>query len=277
MVRVGQVTVLASPEDLALAISLAERADQPMTWYGLGLVPLGPVNLIVTRGQAAFDQATRGRSPSWGAGVTIPGARLIVVRVDGDDPIRVLRHELAHLALHQSIKGRVPLWFDEGYAVVAAGEFGRLDGLRLNLAVAVGRVPTLPELDRGLRSSRASAEASYALAGTAVSWLARRTPTRSLEPVLRRLAAGEPFDSAVARSTGLTPGRFELEWRKQVRREYGFGLWLAAGGFWVAVAALVVVASYYRRRRDRPRRAALDVGWVVAVDEEEEQGSDPTA
>jgi hypothetical protein len=275
MVRVGQVTVLAPREDLALAISLAERADQPASWYGLGRLALEPLTLVVVRGQAALDQATRGRLPAWGAGLAVPAARLIVVRADGDDPVRVLRHELAHLALHQTIKGRVPLWFDEGYAVVASGEFGRLDGLRLNVAVALGRVPTLPELDRGLRDSRAAAEASYALAGTAVSWLARRPPAHSLEPLLHRLAGGEPFDSAVARTTGLSPGRFELEWRRQVRRDYGVALWLAAGGFWVVVAILVIATGYYRRVRDRPRRAALDVGWDVPVEPEGDPRTGP--
>lgn len=224
---------------------------------------LSPLDLVVVRGQSAFDRATRGRSPAWGAGVTVPASRLVVVRVDGDDPFRVLRHELAHVALHQSIRGRVPLWFDEGYAVLAAGEFGRLDQLRLNLAVALGRIPDLPELDRGLRATRSTAEASYSLAGTAVSLLIRRTPTRSLEPLLHRLSAGEPFDTAVARTTGFTPGRFEIEWRKQVRRQFGFGLWLAAGGFWLVVATAVIAVSIYRRRVDRPRRAALDVGWVI--------------
>ncbi len=275
--QVGQVTALADAEDLDLAIALAERADQPTSWFGLGRVALGPVTLIVVRGQEAFDRATGGRSPAWGAGVAVPSARLLVIRADGDDPLRVLRHELAHLALHQSIRGRVPLWFDEGYAVLAAGEFGRVEGLRLNLAVAVGPVPTLPELDRELRGARSAAEAAYALAGTAVSLVARRSANQSLEPVLRRLAAGEPFDSAVARSTGFTPGRFELEWRKQVRRQYGFGLWLAAGGLWAAIGVLVIAASYYRRKRDRPRRAALDIGWEVATSDEEGPPTDRPA
>lgn len=271
------MTAVAPPEDLGLAIALAERADQPAVWYGLGRRSVTPLSLLVVRGRDGLDRLAPGRFPSWGVGLTLPAARVVVIRVDGDDPFRVLRHELAHLALHQSIKGRVPLWFDEGYAVVAAGEFGRFDALRLNLAVAAGRVPTLPELDQGLRASQSAAEVSYALAGTAVSLLARRAAGASLEPLLRRLAAGEPFDSAVARSTGFTPGRFELDWRRDVKRHFGLGLWLVASGFWAVLAGLVIVASYLRRKRDRPRRAALDVGWDVAASDDPPDSDDGQA
>ena len=210
-----------------------------------------------------MDAVAHGRIPSWGAGLAFPGARVVVIRADGDDPFRILRHELAHLALHQSIKGRVPLWFDEGYAVLAAGELGRLESLRLNLTVARGRVPGLAALDAGLRGGQSTAEASYALAGTAVAFLARRYPDQSLVPLLGRLERGEPFDSAVARSTGLAPGRFEDAWQRDVRRRHGVGLWFLAGGMWAAVGGLVVAAWLVRRRRDRPRRAALDIGWEI--------------
>ena len=254
---------VAAPRDLNLAVALADQADRPATWYRLGRRSLGPLRLVVVRGQSEFDGMSRGRVPSWGAGLTLPAARFIVIRADGDDPFRVLRHELAHVALHQSIRGRVPLWFDEGYAVIAAGEFGRFEGLALNLTVARGKVPSLDQLTAGLRGSQSTAEAAYALAGTAVTFLERRIPSRSLEPLITRLAAGIPFDSAMVLTTGLSADRFEEAWRKEIKRSYGLGLWFLAGGAWSVVALLLGVGYWVRRRRDRPRRAALDRGWDV--------------
>jgi hypothetical protein len=268
--QIGQVTAVARPADLDLAVALADRADQPAEWFGLGRMTLGPLVLVVVRGEADFRQVGRGRVPAWGAGWTIPGARFVVVRADGEDPFRVLRHELAHVALHQSARGRLPLWFDEGYAVVAAGEFGRFERLALNLTVARGRVPALAELSNGLRADRSTADAAYGLAGTAVAFLAERTPTRTLAPVLDRIRAGIPFDSAVLLGTGLNPGRFEEAWQRTVKQRFGLGLWLLAGGMWAVVAILVLVAHAVRRRRDRPRRAALDVGWDVPSGDESE-------
>ena len=193
----------------------------------------------------------------------------MVVRADAGDPAQILRHELAHFALHDAVRVRVPLWFDEGYAAVAAGEWDRLEALRLNLTVARGTVPGFFELDRGLRATQPDAEAAYALAASAVAMLARRNPERSLAPLLERLGRGEDFAAAVLATTGSPLGRFELEWQKDVRRRYGLLVWVMAGGLWALAAAALLAAVWLRRRRDRPRRAALDVGWVVEPDEEE--------
>jgi len=262
-VQVGQIRVAAEARDLNLAIALAEQADRPATWYRLGQRSLGPLMLVVVRGQSRFDAMSRGRVPGWGAGLALPAARVVVIRADGDDPFRVLRHELAHVALHQSIRGRVPLWFDEGYAVVAAGEFGRFERLALNLTVARGKIPSLEQLTAGLRGNQSTAETAYALAGTAVTFLERRIPGSSLEPLIARMAAGIPFDSARILTTGLTPDRFETAWRKETKRNYGLGLWFMSGGVWAAVAALLGAGYWARRRRDRSRREALDRGWNV--------------
>ena len=226
---------------------------------------------MVVRGPDAFKAVSGGRVPAWGAGLALPGARFIVIRADGDDPFRVLRHEPAHLVLHDAVKGRVPLWFDEGYAVVAAGEFGRLAEFGLNFSVATGRVPGLDGLNAGLRAGESTAEAAYALAGSAVAFLDRRAG--GLEPVLGRLGAGQPFDSVVVITTGLNPGRFEETWQRDVKRHYGLGLWLMAGGIWVLVAGLVLVAHGVRKRRDVPRREALNRGWEIPA--EDPQGDGP--
>lgn len=201
--------------------------------------------------------------------MTVPSSRVIVIRVDGGDPRATFRHELAHLVLHDAVRGRVPLWFSEGYAVVAAAEWGRLQALRLNLAVARGRIPGLRSLDAALRDAPATAEAAYALAGSAVLYLARVHPDGTLDPLIGRLMAGEPFADALLASTGRTVDRFDDDWRKDVKRRYGLLVWLAAGGFWAVVGGLVLVLRGWRRRADRPRRAALDIGWPLPPEGDE--------
>jgi hypothetical protein len=272
---VGDVLAVARPSDLSLAISLAEEANRPRTWYGLAPSEPGPVRLIVIRGARAADTLMGGRVPPWGAGFALPGARTIIIRADAGEPRQTLYHELAHMALHQAVRGRVPLWFDEGYAAVASGEIDRLVALQLSVAVARGKVPTLDELDRGLRSARATAEASYGLAASAVLFLARGHPSGELRPLLERLGQGEPFASAVLATTGRTLGRMEIAWQRDVRRRYGWIVWLTAGGFWLLVAFLVIAAAWLRRRRDRPRRAALDAGWVIPPEGGEPSGEEP--
>jgi hypothetical protein len=262
-VQVGDVTVAARKAELALAIELAEEAASTREWLGLGRRRPGPRRVIVVRGGERLDSVMRGRGPAWGAGFAMPGSRTIVLRMDAGDPRRILRHELAHLALHEAIRVRVPLWFDEGYAALASGESDRLEKLRLNLTVARGRVPGFFELDRSLRANESTAETAYALAASAVAMLARRHPERSLTPLLTRLSEGVGFDEAVLATTGSRVPRFEEEWQKDVRSRYNLLVWGMAGGFWLVTACIVVWAWWYRKRRDRPRREALDQGWTV--------------
>lgn len=259
----GEVTAVAWPAQLSLATALAEMADTPTIWPGLGRRDNGALHLIVVPDQARMRELTGGRAPSWGAGIAIPGSRTILIRADVQDPVRTLRHELAHLALRRAIRSRVPRWFDEGYAALAAGEWDRLDAIQLNLAVTRGLAPDLAELDGALRGRAPEAEASYALAMSAVTELARRNPTGSLEPIIRLLGDGEEFDAAVRRTTGLTAGQFAAEWSRAVRHRYSWLTWLLAGGLWVVVALAVLAAGAIRRRFDRPRRAALDEGWTL--------------
>ena len=263
------MTVTARKPDLSLAIGLAEEAASPHTWYGLGRRETGLRRLIVVRGAAPLDTVMRGRGPSWGAGFALPAAGTVVIRADAGDPHRTLQHELAHLVLHEAVPVRVPLWFDEGYAALAAGEWDRLDLLQLNLTVARGRIPGFFELDRSLRSTESTAQTAYALAASAVALLARRHPDHSLAPLLSHLAGGEGFDDAVLATTGSRTADFEGEWQKDVRSRYGLAVWAIAGGFWLLMAGLVVLASWYRRRRDVPRRLALDQGWPLPPETEE--------
>jgi hypothetical protein len=275
-VQVGRVTVVAWPAQRTIAADLAALADRPAEWPGLGRRAPGPLRLIVVPDGRLLDSLTAGRAPSWGAAVALPGARTILLRADQGDLVRTLRHELAHLALHQAVPVRVPLWFDEGYAAWAAGEWDRLGGLELNLSVVRGAIPTLTGLDGALRGSASSADAAYALAVSAVTELARRNPTGTLTPLLDHLRAGEDFEAAVLATTGLNLSRFEQLWQQQVRRRYTLGNWLVAGGGWLVMAVLVLVLVRRRRRADRGRRAALDDGWDVEPETEEGPELDPT-
>jgi hypothetical protein len=260
---VGRVTAVAWPAQEALAVGLAEIADRPANWPGLGSRDLGEIRLVVTADSAGFRDFTRGRLPGWGAGAAFPGGRTIILRADAGDLTGTLRHELAHIALHQAVRGRVPLWFDEGYATMASGQWDLFDRLGINLAVARGAIPELRTLDAELRASQMSADAAYALAATAVMELARRNPTGTLEPLLQQLGTGVRFEDAVIATTGLSLDRFDEAWRKSVRTRFGLVTWTVGTGMWVAMAVLVALAYEARRRRDAPRRAALDVGWEL--------------
>lgn len=260
-IQVGQVSVVAPQELQTIAVALAEQAERPVEWPGLGRRAPPPFTLILAPDSTALARLTRGRAPGWGAAVAIPSARRIYLRSDLPDLARTLRHEVAHLVLRDAIGTRTPLWFDEGYAAWASGELERFATLELNLAVAAGRLPTLPQLDAMLRSSAATADLAYALAASAVLELSQRPPAGALERVVAGLEPGATFYDALEQATGLNESAFERAWHQGLRRRYSLLTWLAAGGLWLLVAAGVVAVAWQRKRRDAPRRAALDWGW----------------
>jgi hypothetical protein len=260
-IDVGDVTVVTDVAHEALGTALGEAADEPHDWYGLGRVDAGPLRLVLASNQEEFRRLSRDRLPVWGAGATFPDMHLVVLRLDAGDPYQTLRHELAHVVLHREVAVRMPLWFDEGYAVVAAHEYGRFAILRLNLAVATGHVPELDDVDAALRGSDVDAETAYALAGSAVVELGRQTHTGKLSDVLDLLREGMPFDSAVVHATGFTVEQFDEVWQRRVRHQYNWLVWIEAVGLWFLLSVVLAWASATRRRREAPRRAALDEGW----------------
>ena len=271
------MTAAAAPADLPLAVALAEAADRAAEWPGLGRRDPSPMRIVVVPDARRLAELTGGRAPEWGVAIAVPAARTIAVRADGGDPMGALRHELAHLALHEALgRTRVPLWFDEGYAVLAAREYGRFAALALNLAVARGAPGGLGALDRALRDAEPTAETAYALAATAVAELGRRHPEGTLAPLMGRLERGERFEDAVLATTGLTLDRFDEAWQRTIRRRYGLAAWFLAGGAWLVIAVAVIGAARVRRRADRPRRARLDEGWEIPEPVEEPELDPPS-
>jgi len=270
---VGRVTAVAWPGQESLAAALAEAADHATGFPGIGALPDRPIRLLLAPTRQTFDSLTRGRMPGWSEGAAFPDAGVVVLLTDrptvrprpsGSPLGSALRHELAHLALRWRVGRRAPLWFEEGYAAVAAREWDRLDALRLNWQVARGVRMNLDEVDLALRGGRGDAETGYALATTAVLLLYRWGRERGLDPLLANLAEAPDFEAALRATYHVTEGDFEARWQRDVASRYGWISWGAAlGFFWLAIGALLAALLGWRRRRDRARRAALDDGQVL--------------
>ncbi len=227
-------------------------------------LPAG-VTLFIASSQREFDSLTGGGVPEWGAGVAIPSLGRIVVpgfgtqRARGWDEARVLRHEWAHLALYQQAGGlRAPRWFDEGYAEWASGGWNPDQGWRLRVAFALGRAPPLDSLVLDWPRDRASAELAYLLSATAVEYLVRESGERGLGIFLERWREGGSFPAAFQSVYGVTPGQFEEDWKRYVKRRYGWLFVLSHSTvFWLALSLSLLVMARVRRGRNREGMARL--------------------
>jgi len=227
-------------------------------------LPAG-VSLFIAPDRATFDSLTGGAVPEWGAGVAIPSLGRIVMpgygvqRVRGWDEARVLKHEWAHLGLHQHLQGlRVPRWFDEGYSQWASGGWNPTEGWRLRLAFAMGRAPALDSLVLDWPRDRASAELAYLLSATAVEYLVLESGERGLQLLFQRWKEEGNFSRAIRRVYGVTPGQFEEDWKKFVKKRYGWLFALSHSSvFWMMLALALLVMARVRRGRNREAMARL--------------------
>ncbi len=223
------------------------------------------VTAYLAHSSEAFDALTGGRVPEWRAGVAVPELGLMVLPTGEGRGLldaegrRVLRHEWAHLGLHQALGGlRPPRWFDEGYAQWASGGFDATEGWRLRVLVALGRTPPLDSLTLAWPRDRASADAAYLLAASAVTYLLGESGERGLEVFLGRWRAERSFEAALRATFGVTTSQFEEDWRRHVRRRYGWLFVLSHSVvFWMALALVLVVMARIRQTRNRERMARL--------------------
>ena len=259
------IAVRFAPGDSLRAERLLERLlAQPR----LPALPAGvPARAVayLAPDEAAFQALTGGRIPDWGAGVALPDQGVIVIpayasgRSAPGSELAVVRHEWAHLGLHAWLPGlQVPRWFDEGYARWAEGGFDASEAWRLRLLLALGRSPPLDSLALDWPRDAASAEVAYLLAASAVAYLVEESGERGVEILLGRWREGGSFDGALARTYGVTPGRFEQDWRAWVKRRFGWLLVLSHSlALWTLLGLALAGLRWRRRRRDRTRMARL--------------------
>ena len=211
---------------------------------------------------AVFREWAGQSSLPWTAALAFVEQHRIVVQghtaaSDAGDPLQVLRHELAHVALYDYLGTLPPRWFDEGYASYAAGEERTQGFLSVNVAMVFRGMPSLAALDTMLTGRRTTeARAAYALALRAVGDLASIDRERGLGPFFAAWRERRSFDLATRRAFTLTAADFESGWQQRTRWRFAF-LAVAADGALGTLVLLLLLAPAWRSRRAR-QRARLD-------------------
>jgi len=267
----GRFTVAHFPRDARLAGSLLENAVARDTFPGLPR-PTARVRIAIAPDDARFREWSGPGAPEWGAAIAVPEEQRVVLQgqragSDAGDPLQVLRHELAHLALHEALGDLPPRWFDEGYASYAAGEWGREQVFETSVALLFRGMPPLDSLDDGFLGGAGRATAAYALAHRAVAELAEIDRARGLALFFQYWKETGSMERAMRSAFGLTKAGFEQRWRSNTRRRYGALALFADLSLAAGLVVFVVLPLYLaRRQRDRRRLAAL-----IAADEAAER------
>ena len=271
----GRFTIVYYPQDDGLARALvgSAAANDSFPWLPR---PRQRVLIAVAPDAQHFRAWAGTDAPEWGAALAFPDARRIVMQgrragSDAGDPIEVLRHELAHLALHEHLGNRAPRWFDEGYASVAAHEWRRDDVLATNVALAVRGTPSLDQLDEGFRGGSVAAQSAYALSYRAVTELVALDPDRGLTLFFQYWKESNSLDRSVRQAFGVTLAGFERQFQLRTRRRYGaLALFADLTIAMLVLTVLTLPFFFARRARDRRRLRAMLVADAAAERAEQE-------
>jgi hypothetical protein len=265
----GRFSAVFFPTEGRLAQSLLESAQARDTFPGLPR-PRAKVLLMLAPDERRFREWVGPNAPEWGSAIAFPQASRIVMQgrnagSDAGDPIPVFRHELAHLALYESLGDLTPRWFTEGYASYAAGEWGREELLAANLGLIFRGMPTFAQLEDGFYAGSGEASASYALAHRAVAELAELDRQRGLTLFFNYWRSTRSMDRAIRSAYGMTFTAFERRWQERTRFRYG-GLALFADVTLASLAGLVLLGPLYwsRRRRLKQKMAEMLIADAAA-------------
>ncbi|MEO7040518.1 MAG: hypothetical protein ABI446_14615 [Gemmatimonadaceae bacterium] len=262
----GRFTIVAFPSDLPLARTLLAEAQRNDTFPGLPR-PRQRALIAIAPDARRFREWTGAGAPDWGAAIAIPDEHRIVMQgsgagSDAGDPRSVLRHELAHLALHEELGALPPRWFDEGYAGYAAGEWSRDEVLSANIGLVLHGIPaSLDSLEDGFHGGASRASGAYALAYRAVNDMAALDSQRGLSLFFEYWKQSGSMDVAMRKAFGLTQSTFESDWRSRTMRRYGVLAVLANLSLLALLLAFLLLPLLWtRRRRDARRMTALRAG-----------------
>ena len=287
----ARATISFVPADSIKAARVLSTLEGAIPLPGLPPGIPSRVLLVLAPDEIQFVRLTGGAAPDWGAGVALPAQSAIVVpayvseRGAGWSDARLLRHEWAHVGLHQHLEGlRVPRWFSEGYAQWASGGWDWNEGWKLRIALARGGMP-LDSLTLSWPRSEARARTAYLLSATTVEYLVVEGGPRALEVLLRRWKELGNFERAFRATFGATTAQFEEDWRRYVEDRYGWLFVLSHSAvFWMFLSLALVAMVGVRRGARRERMARLraeDIPdrpsfWLTPDDlQEGESGPDP--
>jgi hypothetical protein len=196
-------------------------------------------------------------APAWVSGYTDGVSNVVVLLAERTPSYpdggleEVLAHEVAHVLIYRASGGRrVPRWFNEGLAMLAARSWRLRDQTELALGLLSGpRVP-LWKLDDLFQGDRRQVEHGYALSGTLVQDLLERYGSAVPRIVLARVARGDTFDEAIRGATGATLLEVgEAFYARQATLKRWIPILTSTAVLWFGISLLAIVAGIRRRRR----------------------------
>jgi hypothetical protein len=254
----GVVRIYNHPEDANNVKVIIETFRE----YGsgiksrLGLNTDRQLKIYIANSGAEFGQLTGWKLPLWAQGVAFPEENTIVLkspRWSGSsfDLGRAAAHEYVHILINRGSE-KVPLWLNEGLAVLLSGE-SYFDSRLISLSSLSGRFLTFDEMEEVLKFNHLKAGLAYQQSLSATQYLVSQFGWEAVRNIFKGLEAGEDFETAFMKSTGLWVNEFEAEWiekrGKNLRLSFLKDLQYYLGFILVPLFIIIAGLLWWKRRK----------------------------
>jgi hypothetical protein len=166
-----------------------------------------------------------------------------------------LKHEVAHLLLHQYIRADIfPRWLDEGLCQWASDGIGEVirdpKSSLLNRAAFSSKFIRLRELQQGFPPDKRSRLLAYEESKSFVAYLAGRFGREIIFKILHHMESGLTAETAIQTASFIPFEVLEKEWRHSVSKQM---TWFALLSYYLyeilfALMALITIYAFIRRR-----------------------------
>jgi hypothetical protein len=242
----------------------------------------GDLHIDFVGSPAAFKHVIESHGASgwpenWIAGLALLDQDRVVVQVNGPGALltsEVVRHELAHVALHALSGGTgLPRWYHEGVAMYLAGEttYERLK--EQSGASAFGELDSLAQLNHGFgNENQVAAERAYAVSAGFVRFAVLRAgDRRSILLLHARMRAGLDFPTAYTATFGMSPDSLYSLYGAHIGQHASrWTMLLTDSTLWALVSVLALLAmsmAWKNRARFEPDGEPLDLEAIAAEGE----------
>lgn len=242
----------------------------------------GDLHVDFVGSPAAFKKVVEshgamGWPENWIAGLALLDQDRVVVQVNGPGALQtseVVRHELAHIALHAlSGDAMLPRWYHEGVAMYLAGE-ATYERLKEQAgAAAFGELDSLGQLNHGFNNdNQVAAERAYAVSAGFVRFaVVRAGDRRAILELHARLRGGLDFPAAFTATFGMSPDSLYSVYAAQIGQHASrWTMLLTDTTLWALVSVLALLAmsmAWKNRARFEPDGEPLDLEAIAAEGE----------
>ena len=236
--RYSWITIYYHESDVENVEAILQAIDfsYPRISENLGLKFNGEVQIFLASKPAEFGQLTDWKLPGWAQGVALTDKNWIVLKSpkfsgSQHDLSKAAVHEFVHILLAQEV-GWVPLWLNEGLAVMLSGE-GYFDDRPLTNASITGKFIPFRDMEKVLKFNWTDAQLAYQQSLAATRYFVSEFGWQAMNSLLLGLKNDIRYDKAFMDATGLWPDEFENEWITEVGGSYRFSI-LKDLGFYVS-------------------------------------------